>query len=57
MMSNCLFEAVKAKLKNPKNVKILYWTPAMNNGRWHFLWRNLKDNTISHFERYPTLKT
>lgn len=38
--SNCLLEAIKAKLKNPKNVKILYIPRGFNLGdTWgHFVW-------------------
>lgn len=41
--SNCLFEAIKAKLKNPKNVHI-HLIPKTLKKRIHFYWYNLEDN-------------
>ena len=40
--SNCLLEAIKAKLKNPKNVKVLYIPRGFNTGNQfgHFVWTN-----------------
>ena len=40
MISNCLFEAVKAKLKDPRNVKIYLYPPRINDGKVHFYWTN-----------------
>ena len=34
--SNCFIEAVKAKLRDPKNNHIIYLTPEINRGLWHF---------------------
>lgn len=39
MYSNCLFEALKAKIKNPKNVHIDYIPPKFNHGFFHFFWK------------------
>lgn len=37
--SNCLFEAIKAKLKNPKKTRILYIPARFNTSRcFHFMW-------------------
>lgn len=36
--SNCLFEAIKAKIKDPKNIHIFLLPPKLNNGRYHFYW-------------------
>ena len=47
MRSNCLFEAVKAKLKDWKNVHILYLPPRWNGGHLHFFW--LEGDTVYHF--------
>lgn len=41
--SNCLFEALKAKLKDPKNVYIYLLPPSLNKGRWHFYWVDYKN--------------
>lgn len=38
MYSNCLFEAIKVKLKDPKNVHIYLLPPKLNKGRYHFYW-------------------
>ena len=47
MYSNCLFEAIKAKIKAPKNVKILLIPPSINHGHIHFCW-SLEDR-IYHY--------
>lgn len=36
--SNCLIEAIKAKIKDPKNVHIYLMPPSLNYGRKHFYW-------------------
>lgn len=46
--SNCLIEAIKAKIKNPKNTRIICLYPKINMGHWHFLWVN--DGKVRHFE-------
>ncbi len=39
MYSNCLFEAIKAKLKDPKNVQIIFLPQRLNIYKGcHFLW-------------------
>jgi hypothetical protein len=38
MKSNCLFEALKAKLRNPKGVK-MFKVPKELNDHTHFMWR------------------
>lgn len=40
--SNCLFEAIKAKIKDPKNVKIHYLEKRIT-GSTHFYWYNLSN--------------
>lgn len=40
--SNCLFEAIKAKLKDPKNVKIHFLGKQLT-GTMHWYWYNLSD--------------
>lgn len=49
MYSNCLFEALKAKLKNWKNVKIFSIPKAFNQGHFHFFWLDKSTNTVNHF--------
>ena len=38
MYSNCLVEAIKAKIKDPKAVRIIYLPKKWNNGARHFMW-------------------
>lgn len=47
MYSNCLIEALKAKIKDPKNVHIIYLPKKWNNGIRHFMW--VKDNKVYHY--------
>lgn len=49
MHSNCLFEAIKAKIKDPKNVSIIAIPKVLNQGHIHFMWRNKLDNTVHHY--------
>ena len=43
--SNCLIEALKAKIKDPKNAKITYISPFKNKKfQPHFLWSDGKDD-------------
>ena len=46
--SNCLVEALKAWIKDPKNVKIIYLPKKWNNGAKHFLW--VKGGKVYHYE-------
>lgn len=48
MYSNCLIEAIKAKLRHPKSIRILYLPKEWNRGNLHFYW--VKDDTIHHYE-------
>ena len=53
--SNCLFEALKAKLKNPK-VKITYVSPFANEVFCpHFLWSDGKSDYDFGIERHLKL--
>ena len=36
--SNCFIEALKAKIKNPRNVKIHLYPTELNGGELHFYW-------------------
>ena len=46
MYSNCLIEAVKAKIKDPK-VGIIYLPKKWNNGSRHFMW--IKGDKVYHY--------
>lgn len=46
MISNCLIEAIKAKIKNPR-IKIKMYPPFLNNGSYHFYW--IEGDTVYHF--------
>ena len=46
--SNCLLEAIKAKLADPKNIKLIKIDANISRGGTHFLWINKKENTVSH---------
>ena len=47
MYSNCLIEALKAKVKNPKGVEIHVLSPTLNNGHLHFYW--IEDELVCQF--------
>lgn len=47
--SNCLFEALKAKIKDPRHIKIGYLPPTINDGRFHFWWINESEGKAYHF--------
>lgn len=49
MYSNCLFEAIKAKIKDPKNVQIHLIPPSINNWNLHFYWSNKSNQSIYHY--------
>ena len=49
MKSNCLFEAIKAKIKDPQNITIHILSPKLNNGELHVYWFDKKDNHIYHY--------
>lgn len=49
MISNCLIEAIKAKIKDPVNVHIHVLSPRLNDGELHIYWFDDKDNHIYHF--------
>lgn len=46
MYSNCLFEALKAKIKDPKNVQIIFLKGGLFGKRDHFMWMN--NDTVFH---------
>lgn len=52
--SNCLLEAIKAKLKYRKEIRIL--RVKSNGGLHHFLWHDLRDNNIYDFEQLETVR-
>lgn len=47
MYSNCLIEAVKAKIKDLKAVRIIYLPKKWNNGTRHFMW--VKGDKVYHY--------
>lgn len=47
MYSNCLIEALKAKIKDPKNVHIIYLPKKWNMGINHYMW--VKDGMVYHY--------
>lgn len=44
--SNCLLEALKAKIKDPRNVHIFCLPKEVNGGKLHFMWK--KGDKIYH---------
>lgn len=51
--SNCLLEALKAKVKYGKEVKIIH--VRSNDGLHHFLWHDLYDGNIYDFQQLETV--
>lgn len=49
MRGNCLIEAIKAKIKDPKNVSIVRLPSILNYGHPHYIWFDKKDNKVHHF--------
>lgn len=47
-LSNCLIEALKAKLKDPKHVQLIFIWPKLNHGRFHVMWVDRKQDKIFH---------
>ena len=55
--SNCLFETVKAKLRNWGDIRIQFIPKKFNDARsFHFIWKNTKTNQSFDFkaERTPS---
>lgn len=53
--SNCLIEALKAKIRDPKNVKILFVSKRFTmSGRFHYFWK--KDNLVYDFKCESNVK-
>ena len=53
MRSNCLIEAIKAKLKDWNNVEIHLLSPKLNRGELHFYWIDKKNQEIRQFAHRP----
>lgn len=50
MYSNCLFEAIKAKIKDPKNVQIIYLPSRLNVYKGcHFKSKEIPKKAFKHF--------
>lgn len=47
MYSNCLIEAIKAKIRNPSSVKIHIISPKLNNGLFHMYW--IENGKVFHY--------
>lgn len=48
MYSNCLIEAIRAKLKDPKNIQIISIDKRVSRGGRHFMWIDRKNQTVHH---------
>lgn len=48
MRSNCLLEAIKAKIKNP-SIQIHYIPLCLNRGRLHFYWTDKNEEKFYHY--------
>lgn len=55
-ISNCLFEALKAKLNDWNNVKIHFIPAKLNNGNLHFYWYDIKDQSVNQFTHRADIK-
>ena len=51
MKSNCLIEALKAKIKNPKSVTIHMFPLSLNNNQLHFYWIDDSENRVFHYAK------
>lgn len=54
MYSNCLVEVIKAKIKDPKAVRIIYLPKKWNNGARHFMW--IKGDKVYHYTHEESVK-
>lgn len=52
--SNCIIQAVKAKIRGGKNVRILHLIS--NDGLHHFAWKDLKTGAIYDFHQTEEVK-
>ena len=52
--SNCLMEAIKAKLRLGKEIKIIH--VKSNNGLHHWMWHDMKDGNIYDFQQLDEVK-
>lgn len=52
--SNCLIEAIKEKIKNYREIKILH--VKSKDGLHHFMWHNIKEQNIYDFEQLEEVK-
>lgn len=48
---NCLMNALLAKIKNWKEIKIVFLSRKITGKQFHVVWINLKNNTVSHYVR------
>ena len=55
--SNCLFEAVRAKIRYGKRVKIIHIKPKDNDANCHhWMWHDPKENTVCDWYQEYALK-
>ena len=54
MHSNCLFEALKAKIKHPNTVQILFLKGGVFGKYSHFMWR--ENDEVKHAYNPKTIK-
>lgn len=52
--SNCLIEAIKAKIKYKNDIKVILLK--LDNGLCHFVWYDRRFNTIHDFQQIETVK-
>ena len=52
--SNCLFEVIKAKIKDWKYIKIVHIKS--EDGLHHWMWHDLKDGNIYDFQQLDVVK-
>lgn len=50
--SNCLVEAIKAKIKDPKNIDLCFLPAKLNKGRFHIFWidKSKKEPVVYHYK-------
>lgn len=54
MYSNCLFEALKAKIRNWNTVQIHLIPLTLNHFNLHFYWVDILDNRVVHYTSNAT---
>ena len=52
--SNCLIEAIKARIRHGKEVKVIH--VKSKDGLNHWMWHDLRDGNIYDFQQLDTVK-